>query len=115
MGVFKERRRAPRELAGLHGMYLIARRSDLGWHDCYLVDASEYGAGTRFRGPSPDVGDDVIIQFDAPGTNGSIRLQATVRHVRADFFGATRGGVEFMGLDETRRERLRDLFRGAHV
>ena len=112
MSVFKERRRAPRELAGLHGMYLLARRRDLGWHDCYLVDASEFGAGARFRGPSPERGDDVTIRLDGPVGAASILVPATVRHVRSDFFGATRGGVEFKGLDGENREALRKLLQG---
>ena len=115
MGVFKERRRARRELAGLHGTYLLVAQSELGWHDCYLVDVSEYGAGVRFRGPSPESGDDLVIRVDVPGGAESIRLQATVRHVRADFFGATRAGVEFMVLAPDQRDALLCLLRGERV
>jgi hypothetical protein len=110
-----ERRRAPRELAGLHGVYLLAVRSDLGWHDCYLLDVSEFGAGARFRGPSPEVGDDVLICVDGPEGPASIRLHATVRHVRADYFGATRAGIEFAPLGPEHRESLLRLLRGERV
>ena len=115
MGVFKERRRARRELAGLHGTYLLAARSELGWHDCYLVDVSELGAGARLRGPSPEPGDDLVICVDVPGGADSIRLEATVRHVRADFFGATRAGVEFMSLEPDQRQTLLYLLCGERV
>ena len=115
MGVFKERRRARRELAGLHGTYLLAARSELGWHDCYLVDVSEYGAGARLRGPSAEPGDDLVVRVDVPGGTESIRLQATVRHVRADFFGATRAGVEFMSVTPDQHEALLCLLSGERV
>jgi hypothetical protein len=110
-----ERRRAPRELAGLHGVYLLAVRSDLGWHDCHLVDISEYGAGARFRGPSPEVGDDVLIYVDGPEGPASIRLHATVRHVRADYFGAARAGVEFTLAAPEQRRALLKLLQGETV
>jgi len=115
MSVFKERRRAPRELAGLHGMYLLARQRDLGWHDCYLVDASEFGAGARFRGPRPESGDEVIIRLDGPVGAASVLVPGTVRHVRSDLFGATRGGVEFRCLDGESRDALVNLLRGEPV
>ena len=104
-----------RELAGLHGVYLLAVRSDLGWHDCYLLDVSEFGAGARFRGPSPEVGDDLLICVDGPEGPASIRLQATVRHVRADYFGATHAGIEFAPLRPEHRQSLLRLLRGERV
>jgi c-di-GMP-binding flagellar brake protein YcgR len=115
MGMFKERRRGPRELAGLHGTYLWLTRRELGWHDCSLVDVSGRGAGMRFRGPTPELGDEVLIQLDEPNAAAAIQLRGTVRHVRPDFFGAARAGVEFAALDPDQRQALLSLLRGERV
>jgi hypothetical protein len=115
MSAFKERRRAARELAGQHGMYLLSRTRELGWHDCHLVDASELGAGARLRGPKPECGDDLTFCLDGPDGNASVLVPATVRHVRSDFFGATRVGVEFKTLDGPTRDALVRLLRAEPV
>jgi hypothetical protein len=116
MGVFRERRRARRELAGLHGRYAIVRLRELGWHDCSLVDVSELGAGARLRGPEPVVGDEVVILFDDP-TSGAEALpfRAFVRHERVDYFGAIRVGVEFHALTAQHRNALQKLMRSDAV
>jgi hypothetical protein len=116
MGVFRERRRARRELAGLHGRYAILRLRDLGWHDCSLVDVSEFGAGARLRGPEPEVGDEVVILFDDPtGGADALPFRAIVRHERVDYFGAIRVGVEFHALRAEHRAVLQKLMRSDAV
>jgi hypothetical protein len=112
MGVFRERRRAPREPAGIPGRYLLTRRRELGWHDCSLLDVSELGAGGRFRGPNPEIGDEILILFDECIGPSPRPMRAIVRHARADYFGATRAGIEFAGLNAEHREVLVRLLRG---
>jgi hypothetical protein len=115
MGVFRERRRSPRELAGLHGRYAVTRLRELGWHDCSLVDVSEFGAGARLRGPAPEVGDEVLVLLDEPGSTDKAPIRAVVRHARLDYFGAIRVGLEFQGLRADQRDALLKLMRSDAV
>ena len=86
--------------------YLEQRSSDLGWRDCRVLDISRGGAALEIA-PQDTVEGVVSLELYAFGdTPRNIAINGEVRHSTQLPSGATKVGLEFIGISAPEEQLL---------